>query len=84
MSMTMHLPHHRLERLAEILAIIPVTQKRTSIKKWHKVLREPQSMALALPGAQNLFSQMQHAIANKLKGCVALNKGVHHALGDFR
>ena len=41
-------------------------------------------MSLALPGARNLFSHMQHALSSKLKGRVALNKGVHDALDDFR
>ena len=45
-SMTIHLPPHRVKRLAEILASIPITQKRTSVKKWHKVLRELRLMAL--------------------------------------
>ena len=81
--MTVHLPKHCVERLAEILASIPATQKRTSVKKWHKVLGELCSMALALPGSHNLSSHMQHALANKLKSRVALNKGVHQALDDF-
>ena len=41
-------------------------------------------MALALPRARNLFSQMQHALTNKVKGRVNLNKGVHQAVEDFR
>ena len=41
-------------------------------------------MSLVLPGARNIFSYMQHALRNKLKGRVVLNKGVHHALDDFR
>ena len=83
-SMTIHLPPHRVERLAEILSSIPITQKRTSVKKWHKVLGELRLMALALPGARNLFRQMQHALTNKVKGRVNLNKGVHQAVEDFR
>ena len=82
--MTIHLPPHRVTRLAKILASIPVTQKQTSVKKWHKVLGELRSMSLALPGARNLFSQMQHALANRVSTRVALNKGVHQALDDFR
>ena len=82
--MTIQLPPHRIERLSEILSSIPVTQKRTSVRKWHKVLGELRSMSLALPGAQNLFSHMQLALSKKLKGRVALNKGVYHALDDFR
>merc|ERR1712095_224996 len=82
--MIIHLPPHWVTRLADILASIPVTQKRTSVKKWHKVLGELRSMSLALPGARNLFSQMQHALANQVSTRVALSKGVHQALDDFR
>ena len=62
-----NLPPHRVERLAEVLASIPITQKRTSVKKWHRVLGELRAMALALPSAHNLFSQMQHALTNKVE-----------------
>ena len=41
-------------------------------------------MALALPNTYNLFSQMQHTLTNKIKTQVALKKGVHQALEDFR
>ena len=83
-SMTIHLPPHRVERLAEVLASIPPHQRRTSVKKWHKVLGELRSMSLALPGARNLFSALQKALSEKAGARVALNKGVHHALNDFR
>ena len=83
-NMTVHLPQHRAERLAEILASIPIDQKRTSVRKWHKVLGELRSMALALPGARHLFSHMQLALSNKIKSRVNLTKGVHEALEDFR
>ena len=83
-TMTIHLPQHRIERLAEILASIPATQKRISIKKWHKVLGELRSMSLALPGARNMFSQMQQALSSCPKTRVALTRGVHQALDDFR
>ena len=83
-TMTIHLPQHRVDRLAEILASIPATQKRISIKKWHKVLGELRSMSLALPGARNMFSQMQKALSSCPKTRVALTRGVHQALDDFR
>ncbi|EJK56345.1 hypothetical protein THAOC_23791 [Thalassiosira oceanica] len=83
-NLTISLAPRREERLAEILASIPITQKRTSVRKWHKVLGELRSMSLALPGARHLFSHMQHALATKLKGRVSLRKGVHDALDDFR
>ena len=83
-NMTIQLPPHRVDRLAEILASIPPTQRRTSVKKWHSILGELRSMALALPGSRNIFSTMQHALATKVKGRIALKKEVHNALDDFR
>ena len=83
-TMTIELPQHRIDRLADILASIPPTQKRISMRKWHKVLGELRSMSLALPGARNMFSQMQQALSNSPKTRVALTKGVHQALDDFR
>lgn len=83
-AMTISLPPHRVERLAEILASIPTTQKRCSVKKWHKVLGELRSMSLALPGSRHLFSQMQNALSTGTKTRIALKRGVHQALDDFR
>ena len=82
-AMTIQLPPHRIDRLAEILNSIPTTQRRTSVKKWHKVLGELRSMSLALPGSRNIFSTMQNALSKQKGARVALNKGVHHALDDF-
>lgn len=83
-NMTIHLPEHRIERLWEILHSIPENQKRTSIKKWHKVLGELRSMSLAIPGSRNMFGRLQNALSLHSKSRVALNKGVHQALDDFR
>jgi hypothetical protein len=41
-------------------------------------------MSLALPGLRNIFSTMQNVLALKTGGCLALDKGVHHALENFR
>ena len=83
-SMTVSLPAHRVERLAEILASIPKDQKCTSGKKWHKVLGELRSIFLALLGACHLFSHMQLTLATKIKSRITLSWGVHNALADFR
>ena len=83
-TLTIRLPPHLIDRLAEILQSLPRTQRRTSLRKWHTVLGELRSMALALPGSRNIFSTMQHALANKSKGRIAMHKGVHDALDDFR
>ena len=54
-NMSIHLPPHRLDRLSEILASIPITQCGTSVKKWHKVLDELRSMSLPFQGSE-IFS----------------------------
>ena len=82
--MTIALPMHRQERLQEILASIPPTQKRTSVKKWHRILGELRSMTIALPGARNLFSLMQNALCKQSNNRIALQKGTHSAIRDFQ
>jgi hypothetical protein len=78
--MTISLPSRRLQRLADILAEIPLSQKRTSVKRWHQILGELQSMALAIPGARGLFSHMQDASCHKdPKGRLPLRRGIHDA-----
>ena len=83
-AMTISLPPHRVQRLHDLLTSIPPQQKRTSVKKWHKLLGELRSMSLALPGSRNLFSAMQLALSLKTKSRINLSKGVHSALQDFR
>ena len=61
-NMALELPPHCVVRLGEILDSIPCTQRHTSVKKWHKVLVELRSMALAIPGARNMFSCFQNAL----------------------
>jgi hypothetical protein len=41
-------------------------------------------MSLTLPGSCNIVSTMQNALASNTGGRLALDKGVHHALEDFR
>ena len=53
---TMILPQHRINRLHEILALIPPALKVVAIKDWHKLLGELRSMAISLPGSLGLFS----------------------------
>jgi hypothetical protein len=82
-AMTITLPPHQVTRLTEILNAFLATQRQTSMKRWHKTLRELRSMSLALPGSCNTFSSMQNAMSSQSKGCIALGKGVHNALNDF-
>ena len=69
---TIELPLHRQERLGTILASIPVTQKRTTVKKWHRLLGELRSVSLTLPGARNIFSAMQNALVLSSNNRIAL------------
>jgi hypothetical protein len=83
--MTIELPKHRQERLGAILSSIPSTQKRIGVKKWHKLLGELRSMALALPGAKNMFGILQEALRSLDKRSrIALRKGVHQSIEDFQ
>jgi hypothetical protein len=84
-AMTLSLPPRRLQRLADILNSIPRSQKRISIQRWHTVLGELRSMAMAIPGTRGLFSHMQEALRHKDPSHhLDLRKGVHDALDDFR
>ena len=84
-AMTIALPPHRQQRLHDILHSIPPQQKRTSIKKWHKILGELRSMSLALPGSRNLFSILQLALSNSsTTGRISLKKEVHATIKDFK
>ena len=83
-NMTIALPPHRVARLKEIVHAIPCTQRRVGVDKWHKILGELRSMALALPGARGLFSQMQEALFHVKGKRVTLSPGVHDALDDFK
>jgi hypothetical protein len=85
LKMTIELPQHRQERLAEILASIPKTQKRVSVKSWQQVIGELRSMSIAIPGSRGLFSLLQEALRHQEPGArIRLSQGVHDCLDDFR
>lgn len=83
---TITLPPHRIQRLHELLASVPRTTKRISIKRWHKLLGELQSMVLAIPGARGLFSSLQTAFKNPVDAGrrLRLSNTIHDFLDDFR
>jgi hypothetical protein len=82
-AMTLTLPESQLQRLATILPDILCSQKRLSIKRWHRLLGELQSMSLAIPSACCLFSHLQAALVSKQQGRLRLAPGFHDALDDF-
>ena len=77
---TLELPSHRAEHLHELLVEIPPTQKRVSLSKWHHLLGELRSMALALPGARGLFSHLQAVLKKPVKGRIRVSRHVHATL----
>ena len=83
-NMTITLPPHGVAQLKEIVSSIPHTQRRVGIDKLHRVLGELHSMALSLPRARGLFSQMQEALCHVKVKRVTLSTGVHEALLDFQ
>ena len=85
LKMTIELPPHRVERLNEILASMPRSQKRVSVKKWQQVLGELRSMSIAIPGSRGLFSLLHEALRHQEPGArIRLSRGVHDCLDDFR
>ena len=83
-NMTIALPPHCVAWRKEIVSSIPLTQHRVGVDKWHRVLGELRSMALALPGAREFFSQMQEALFHIKGKRVTLSTGVHEAFEDFK
>ena len=83
-DMTLTLPPRRLQRLGDLLAAIPASQRRLSVRKWHCLLGELRSMSLALPGSRGLFSHLQQAIHSRQGNRLRLSAAFHHAMDDFR
>ena len=83
---TITLPPHRIDRLRDILAHIRPGQKYVPTKQWHKLLGELRSMAMALPGANGLFSLLQEAFRHEEPGRnrLRLTAPLHGFLEDFR
>ena len=83
-NMTITLPPHQVVRLKEIVSSIPSSQHRVGINKWHRVLSKLRSMALALPGAKELFSQKNEALFHVKEKRVTLSTCVHESLLDLQ
>jgi hypothetical protein len=83
---TIQLPIHRVERLHNILASVPATNRWTSTKKWQQVIGELRSMALAVPGARGLFCSLQEALQHTANDGtrVSLGRHIRAFLEDFR
>jgi hypothetical protein len=64
-KMTVELPQHRIDRLLELLDSVAPGQRRVSVNKWGKLLRELISMVLAIPGGRGLFSVLQEVLKKR-------------------
>ena len=82
--MTLSFPPHWENRFNDILSVIPTSQKRIGVYKWHRLLGYLRSMAIALPGDRGLFSHMQEALRHMEGKRVELIRGVHQTLVDFQ
>jgi hypothetical protein len=83
-AMTLELPAHRKARLQELLAEIPRTQKRLSVRKWQQIIGELRSMSIAIPGSRGMFSLLQEALRHQSDKRIRLSRGVHDCLDDLR
>ena len=82
---TISLPDHRKARLHELLDML---RGRTRVGKrpWHQFLGELRSMALAVPGVQGCFSQLQAALQqdHPTKNRIRLHRAARDALDDIK
>ncbi len=81
-TMTLHLPPHRLTRLTDILTAF-LTQQRTSRRRWHRLLGELRSMAMALHSTKYLFSILQHVLVDQHGPRIRINNLVRQSLRDW-
>ena len=68
-----------------MIAALATSAKRCGREVWHTFLGELRSMAIAIPAARGMFSQMQHALTKRLSpNRIALTQATHAAIEDFR
>lgn len=85
---TIELPPHRLDRLHILLSEFSRSQRRTSRRKWQRLIGELRSMILAIPGGRGMFSQLQSVLTYDPNPSPSdrlhLTTAVHDQLDDFR
>jgi hypothetical protein len=81
-NMTLALPTHRQERLAQLLHHT-MAHSRISRRKWHRLLGELRSMAAALHSAKHMFSILQHVLTDQRGRRLRLNTLVRQTLHDW-
>ena len=66
-NVTMCLSTHQFAHLKDIFSIVPPPPLAGESQKWHQVLGELQSMALALPGSRGLLSHMKELMNHEME-----------------
>ena len=80
---TIELPAVRAEKLHAALALFPRHLRRTSAKKWYRLLGILRSVVDILPGGMGLFCHLQKALLEHT-GRIPLSDSVHNVLVDWR
>ena len=60
-----------------------IHQRRISIKQWHQVLWDLQSMELSLPGAIGMLIHMQESLLHVNGKSVTMMQGLHASMTEF-
>ena len=67
------------------LGSVPVRQETYHSQSVAELPRRAQAMAIAIPAARDLFSQVQYALTKRLSSNrIALTQATHAAIEDFR
>ena len=82
-TMTIQLPPHRLTRLHTLIDTF-LSRRRTSRKRWQRLLGELRSMATAIQGARFLFSILQHVLKDQKGPRLKLTALIKAALNDWK
>ena len=80
---TIELPAVWAEKLRTALALFPRHLRRTSAKKWYRLLGILRSVVDILPGGMGLFCRLQNALLEHT-GRIPLSERVHSELDDWR
>ena len=81
--MTMTLPQSRREKIEKLLALFPRSKRRTTSKRWYKLLGVLRSIVKVIPGGMGLFCNLQLALLQHV-GRIPLTPAVHDELDDWR
>jgi hypothetical protein len=82
-TMTLHLPPHRVTRLAELLSNVQ-NKKFVLRRRWQTLLGELRSMVLALHSSKHMFSVLQHLLLNTNKRRLYISRHIRQTLHQWQ